>query len=429
MDVPAGWGVGRLRWLAQLFAGGTPSKDNETYWTNGTVPWLNSGSVNQFLVTEPSAFITEAALQNSSAKWIPRGALVMALAGQGKTKGMVAQLALATTCNQSMAAIVPGGELDSRYLLWWLTSNYQNIRNMAGGDDRDGLNLELLGNIACPLPPVQHQKVIALFLDRETSKIDALVEEQKRLIELLKEKRRAVISHAVTKGLDPNARMKPSGVEWPSTIPANWEVLPLTRVVSRFVDYRGVTPTKLEEGVPLITATQIKNGKIDHSLDPVFISENEYAERMTRGFPEVGDVLVTTEAPLGEVAMIEDPRVSPGQRMILMKVNSSYMTHQFLFEHFRSDFGKSELQKRGSGSTATGIRADRLRASLVLVPPTEEQLLIVQHIRATTQGFEEAETLASRQIELLQERRSSLISSAVTGKIKVSDTTKQEEAA
>jgi type I restriction enzyme S subunit len=143
--VPTHWGTGSLRWLTRRYSGGTPDKTNLAYWEHGTIPWLNSGAVNDRVVKEPSTYITADAFSSSSAKWIPEGALVMALAGQGKTKGMVAQLAIRTTCNQSMAAIIPGAEVSGRFLFWWLDSNYKNIRNMAGGDLRDGLNLELLG--------------------------------------------------------------------------------------------------------------------------------------------------------------------------------------------------------------------------------------------------------------------------------------------
>jgi type I restriction enzyme S subunit len=228
-----------------------------------------------------------------------------------------------------------------------------------------------------------------------------------------------VISHAVTKGLDPNAPTKDSGMEWPASVPAHWEILPLARVVSQFVDYRGKTPTKIDDGVPLVTATQIKEGRIDHSLDPVFISEEEYAERMTRGFPEKGDVLVTTEAPLGETAQIEDERVALGQRIILMKPNKSKITADYLFTHFRSQFGLNELWKRASGSTASGIRADRLRASAVLVPPLDEQSAIVSWITERVSHLPPIERAIQQQIELLQERRRALISAAVTGKIDV----------
>src|SRR5437879_5625949 len=160
------------------------------------------------------------------------------------------------------------------------------------------------------LPTLQEQHNIATFLDYETARINALIAKKERLIELLQEKRAALISHAVTKGLDPTMPMKDSGVDWLGEIPAHWEVLQLRRVVDKFVDYRGATPTKVIGGVPLITARNIKNGAIDFTLSQEYISEKEYSERMVRGFPELGDVLVTTEAPLGEMAQIIDANVA-----------------------------------------------------------------------------------------------------------------------
>src|SRR5262249_41220934 len=168
------------------------------------------------------------------------------------------------------------------------------------------------------------------------------------------------------------------------------------------------------DGIPLITATQIKDGRIDHSLDPVFISEEEYESRMTRGFPEKGDVLVTTEAPLGETAQIEDERVAPGQRIILMKPDLRKITKEYLFNYFRSDVGRTELLSRASGSTASGIRADRLRASKVFVPPLHEENTITAHIAKATNYLSPVGAVIATQIARLQEYRSALISNAVT---------------
>ncbi|RXH35554.1 restriction endonuclease subunit S [Bradyrhizobium zhanjiangense] len=314
--------------------------------------------------------------------------------------------------------------LSLRFFLYLFQNGYQQRIFYAFGQGASGVGrwrmpTDSFNDFILPVPTLSEQIAIAAFLDRETAKIDELVEEQQRLMVLLQEKRQAVISHAVTKGLNPNAPTEDSGIDWPASVPAHWEVLPLVRVVSKFVDYRGKTPTKIDEGVPLVTATQIKEGRIEHSRDPVFISEEEYAERMTRGFPEKGDVLITTEAPLGETAQIEDERVALGQRIILMKPNRSRITANYLFTHFRSQFGQNELWKRASGSTASGIRADRLRASAVLVPPLDEQSVIVNWITEEVKHFPPIERAIQTQIELLRERRSALISAAVTGKIDV----------
>lgn len=197
-NIPAHWGEGNLKVLSKIYSGGTPDKLNEGYWANGSIPWLNSGSVNDFYIYEPSEYITEDALRNSSAKWIKKGSVLVALAGQGKTKGMAAQLMFDSTCNQSMCAIVPNEELDGNYLLWWLSANYQNIRNMAGGDLRDGLNLEMIGKIKCPMPPLNEQRAISNYLNELRDKNLALIDKCKSSIELLKEHRTSLIYAAVT---------------------------------------------------------------------------------------------------------------------------------------------------------------------------------------------------------------------------------------
>ena len=191
-----------LKVLSKIYSGGTPDKSKQEYWTQGTIPWLNSGSVNDFYINSPSEYITAEALANSSAKWIKSGSVLVALAGQGKTKGMAAQLMMDSTCNQSMCAIVPGSKLDGNYLLWWLTANYQNIRNMAGGDLRDGLNLEMIGSIKCPIPPFKEQLAIANHLNSLKEKNIALIKKCKESIDLLREHRASIISAAVTGKID-----------------------------------------------------------------------------------------------------------------------------------------------------------------------------------------------------------------------------------
>lgn len=197
-EIPEHWNSVSLKWITNIYSGGTPSKNKPEFWKDGTIPWINSGTVNQEYITIPSEYITEEALENSSAKWIPEKSLVMALAGQGKTKGMVAQVQFKTTCNQSLGVIVPNEKIDNRFLMYWLKKNYQNIRNLGGGDKRDGINLEMIGNIPVPITNLQEQKAIILHIEKKITLINAKIEKTKKLIGLLNEYHMALISEVIT---------------------------------------------------------------------------------------------------------------------------------------------------------------------------------------------------------------------------------------
>lgn len=211
-----------------------------------------------------------------------------------------------------------------------------------------------------------------------------------------------------------SAHIYDADVPWLNEIPAHWTIHRLRRVVAKFVDYRGRTPEKSDDGIPLITTGAIRNGRIDHSRNPEWVSEKVYEELLTRGMPEVGDLLFTSEAPLGEVAILEDSNFALAQRIILFKVEQSRITSNFLKYHFISNSGKGEIQSRASGSTAEGIRADRLKMSLVPTPPVKEQTPIAQFLDRKTAAIDALIAKKQRLIELLEEKRSALINQAVT---------------
>ena len=403
-EVPGHWEVGSLRWLCRRYSGGTPDKANLSYWEDGTVPCLNSGAVNDRMITEPSAYITVEAFEKSSAKWIPSGALVMALAGQGKTKGMVAQLAIPSTCNQSMAAIVPTSQISGEFLYWWLDSNYQNIRNMAGGDLRDGLNLELLGNIKCPIPILMEQQAIATFLNIETAKIDGLMAEQRALVALLKEKRQAVISHAVTKGLNPAAPMKDSGVAWLGEVPEHWEVGAVKRFV-RVLDSQRV-PLSSEE-------RSYKSGEFPYYgasgvID--MIDEFIFEEDLVL-VSEDGANLVNRATPIAFVA--RDKYWVNNHAHILKPPDKNLI-------YWAERIETINLIPYISGAAQPKLTIEALANLMIAVPPNtlEREAIELFIVEQTTQLdtlIREAQTA----IALLQERRTALISAAVTGKMDV----------
>jgi type I restriction enzyme S subunit len=276
-----------------------------------------------------------------------------------------------------------------------------------------------LGSIEVPVPPLYEQPLIATFLDRETAKVDALIAEQQRLIELLQEKRQAVISQAVTKGLNPDTPMKDSGVEWLGEVPEHWEVMGLTKAIGPVIDYRGRTPAKRDSGTLLVTARNIRNGKIDYALSEEYVDPVEAEELLQRGRPKLGDVLFTMEAPLGQVALVDREDIALAQRVVKFRAISDRMTNSFLMWWLIGSHCQYQLNSLSTGSTALGIKASKLSAVICVVPPVSEQQAIDAHVRDCNTRFSRVHVAALDQIELLQERRSALISAAVTGQIDV----------
>lgn len=428
--LPLNWGAVNLRWISTIYAGGTPSKTNQSFWENGTIPWINSGAVNQGLVTKPSTLITEQAYQNSSAKWIPKGSLVVALAGQGKTKGMVAQLAIDSTCNQSMGAVVPECSEHSRYLYWWLTSNYQNIRNMAGGDLRDGLNLEHLGSIQCPQPSVGESVSIANFLDHETAKIDTLIEKQQQLIKLLKEKRQAVISHAVTKGLNPHAPMKDSGVEWLGEVPEHWQVKKIKHFGRVIGGYAFKSGDFVEQGYPVIKITNVSHLKLSFT-EQAFLPEKFSYENSEYIAPQNSLVFAMTRPIIsGGIKVAKMPNLEKmpliNQRVGFLKIEDEDLTNFILFSSLSNSF-VAQFKNNMTITNQPNISSEGIESVSLPLPPTTELKLITDYLNNNEQRFNKLIKKSNEQVELLQERRTALISAAVTGKIDVRHWRKRDD--
>ena len=156
----------KLGSISELKSGGTPKTENLEYWENGDIPWMSSGEVNKGNIYETEKKITEKGYNNSSAKMLPKNTVVIALAGQGKTRETVAITRIELCTNQSLCGIIPNEKLNSDFLYHYLKTQYENLRQLSSGDGtRGGLNLKMLDNYLIPLPPLEVQKRIVGVLD------------------------------------------------------------------------------------------------------------------------------------------------------------------------------------------------------------------------------------------------------------------------
>ncbi|MEA3211790.1 MAG: type restriction enzyme subunit [Chthoniobacter sp.] len=319
---------------------------------------------------------------------------------------------------------------DPRFLNYLVRSNEYTLyfKAFSSGviDSRLRIYPETFGRLFCGIPPLDEQTRIADFLDRETGKIDELVAEQRRLMELMKEKRQAVISHAVTRGLNPAAPLKPSGIEWLIDIPVHWRVVSFKHLAragaKTFTDGDWIeAPYITSDGVRLL---QTGNVGIGYFKEQGFryVSEETFNElRCTELKPR--DVLICRlDGPVGRACLAPDL----GVRMITSVDNAILKVADEVLPEFVVSLLSSvpwiswiDALCRVGGGFRLRISRSQLGEIRVPLPPLEEQLSIRERLGSLGEEFDTLTAEAQRAIDLLQERRTALISAAVTGQIDV----------
>ncbi len=201
-EVPAHWTVARLSRFARVENGSTPAREVLEYWNEGTVPWVSSGEVSQGRITMPTEWISERALAECSLRLLPRGSVIVGLIGQGKTRGSVALLEIEACINQNIAAILCKEGLEGEYLFFAFQPAYDYLRELGRGGNQAALNCEILSGFSVPVPPVAEQRQIVEWLERSDEAINSLLETSGLAIDLLMERRAALITAAVTGQID-----------------------------------------------------------------------------------------------------------------------------------------------------------------------------------------------------------------------------------
>ncbi|MGQ4613299.1 restriction endonuclease subunit S [Acinetobacter junii] len=308
--------------------------------------------------------------------------------------------------------------LDNTYLKYFILSQefQDSLMTFATGSTALGIKAERIGYLQQCIPPIHEQTQIANFLDHETAKIDHLIEKQHQLIELLKEKHQAVISHAVTKGLDPNVPMKDSGVEWLGKVPEHW-VVKSYRLASRI--YRGKfghrprnDPAFYDGDYPFIqTGDVARAGKYITSYSQTL---NEKGKEVSQLFPK-GTLMMAIAANIGDIAILGFEAYAPDS-VVGFKPNND-IDLEFLRYSFIAAL--PALEQTSTQSTQANLNVERIGAVKGTFPSLQEQCEIVGYLDNLLEQYRNLVKIAENAISLMQERRTALISAAVTGKIDV----------
>lgn len=294
------------------------------------------------------------------------------------------------------------------FMYYVLSSDFIKIQfiSKAAGSTVQNLNIKLVETVKVLIPPLPEQQKIADILSTVDHKIEVV---EKQIIETQKLKK-GLMQSLLTKGIG-HTEFKDSPL---GKIPESWKVVKINEVTS-YVDYRGKTPPKVSTGILLITARNIKMGKIDYEISKEFIPQELYNSVMSRGVPKIGDVLITTEAPLGNIASVDNENIALAQRVIKYRGNSGILDNSYLKQYMLGSIFQSSLEKQSTGSTVKGIKGSVLHKLNIALPSLSEQQKIATILNSID---DKIEVLLEKKINY-KELKQGLMQQLLTGKIRV----------
>ena len=408
----------------KIGSGATPRGGNNSYKTEG-ITLIRSLNVHDLEFRyEGLAFINEEQASDARlarANIEPKDILLNITGASVARCCIVPEHLLPARVNQHVSLVrVDPNLADSHYVLYCINSpvyKRQLLTLAQGGATREALTQEIIGNLEIPLPPIPIQHKIADFLERKTQQINELIRIKEKQIELLKEQRTVLINQAVTKGIDPNVEMKPSGVEWIGEIPKHWTVTRLKYISNIPVTY-GLnieSDRYTTEGFRLIRITDIdESGKLRQKgvyLPEDCVSQEQILNRY--------DLLLSRSGTVGKSYLhLEDGKYTSAGYLVRFNFGD-YYTSKFIYYVTLSHFYRNWLEQQAIISTIQNVNGKKYSNFQIPIPSHQEQTQIVNFLDCKTERIDALIATEQRKIELLKEYRQSLISEAVTGKIDV----------
>lgn len=325
------------------------------------------------------------------------------------------------------AVLTPRQNLDSRFL-WRAVQDHDFVSEVVANSEGVGypaIAPSRLANLPIIFPELCEQRRIAAYLDEQTAKIDRLIDLRRRQIELLKEQRAAIIQQAVTRGLNPNAPMKDSGLPWLGEIPAHWDTINLGRLSTLL--QTGPFGSQLhaeeyiEDGIPVINPSHMEDGRIHH--DNECTVDINTAERLNRHSLRLGDIVFARRGELGRCALVCTEEVGwlCGTGSLLMRPETRLIEPSYLVTLFQMKRLKESITIQSVGSTMDNLNTGILYQTRLPLPPFTEQTEILKFIKEQRIKFDVLHSAYSRQLTLLSEYRAALIHECVTGQCRISE--------
>lgn len=395
------WKLVKVRDVCKVVSGGTPSTREASYW-DGNIPWITPmdlSKLNHKYIQYGSRSITNIGLKNSSAELIPRHSLIMS------SRAPIGYFAINTqdaTTSQGCKTFICSSEVEVEYLYYYLSYHISEIKKIGSGSTFAEVSKKHLEDLAIKIPTIAVQKEIVKMI----SAADDAIAATQKVIDQTGQLKKTLLQQLLTQGIN-HTKFKHTES---GKLPEPWQIEKLGNI-SRFIDYRGKTPKKTPSGVPLITARNVRQGFI--SEEPrEYIAEESFNEWMTRGMPLCGDIVFTTEAPLGHVAQIRTKeKLAFAQRVIVIQ---SKLNHNFLKYFLSSEIAQSNILSMATGGTVKGIKTSSLKTLPVFVPSEIEQKRISEILTCIDHTIAISKKLKAKQEQLKNGLMQDLLSGKVT---------------
>ncbi|MBW1616443.1 MAG: restriction endonuclease subunit S [Deltaproteobacteria bacterium] len=418
-EIPEHWDLLKIRRVIKYIAdGGTPKRAVDEFW-NGDINWLVVKDIED-KIFKTKEKITQQGFENSSSKLWAVNDLIISL---GATIGEVGIAKISLCTKQGISGIkVDSNKILHEFLFYYLKLCKPVFKGWATGTTIFEFRPTKLKDFFTLLPPLPEQKAIALYLDKEINKTDLLIKKQEKLIGLLYEKRDVLISNAVTKGLNSNVKLKPTGIQWIGDAPEHWEIAPLKRIVKTpITDGPHETPQILDTGIPFVSAEAIKNNKIDFFRKRGFISVEDHRRYSLKYKPEKEDIyMIKSGATTGNLAIVEtDEEFNIWSPLAAIRINEKIALPKYIFNSLNSNEFQTSIKLFWSYGTQQNIGMNVIENLLTPLPPLSEQKAIAAYLDKETEKTDDLINKAKKAVEKLKEYKQAIISAAVTGKIKV----------
>lgn len=412
-QIPEDWEVCKVKFLCEeIFSGGTPSTTNDSYW-NGNIPWLQSGKIQNDYIFEYDRTITEKGLENSSTKMVKRGSILLAMTGA--TCSNVGYLTFDSCANQSVMAYIPLKTTIPKFLFYVLMACKNNILLHKNGGAQSGINGEVCQNLFVPKITTDLQQKIVEILDKKCGQIDELIKVEENAIEKLKEYKTSLITKVVTKGLDPNAKMKDSGIPWIGQIPQDWEVGRLKFYV--VIKTGSTPPTNMKQYfdgiINWFTPSDLKNEYLNNSERK--ISSDFLTDFNITLFPLKTTLLVGIGATCGKMALIDNEGYCNQQLTAIVARNN--IDRKFVFYEMYAI--QKYLKENALYTTLPILNNEYIKNINILNADIDTQQQIVEYLDKRCEEIDKLLKIKQEKIEKLKEYKKSLIYQYVTGKKEV----------